>query len=244
MYTPGNRHARFRLLRVIGIGLSVLALAGFAGVGGLAATAEASTAHSQYAPPPPPPPSLPGFTTVLSSKTIGPAGGTLGPATCDGATFTLPVPPGAFSTSVQITMFCGNLAVLAPAVFAGFTDEAALGVEVQLHGAAFPGAFLKPLTLTSTDAAYTAASVVGLWNGVSLTPYTDSTSAPGVITATFDTDPDFAFMSPTVTVPKKPVTVTPVTGKPVLGEGILAGILLVAGTGGLAASRRRRGVRA
>jgi hypothetical protein len=235
-----NRHARFLLLRVIGIGLSVFALAGFACVAGLAATAEASTAHSQYAPPPPPPVALPGFTTVLTSRSIGPAGGTIGPDTCDGASFVLTVPAGAFPTTVQITEFCGNLGVLAPAVFAGFTAEAALGVEVQLHGGVYPGTFLKPLTLTSSDAAYTAASVVGLWNGVSLTADPNVTSAPGVVSVSFDTDPDFAFMSPTTTVPKKPpVTVTPVTGKPVLGEGILAGILLVAGTGGLALSRRR-----
>lgn len=218
----------------------MLAAAGFASVGGLTATAEASTAHSQYAPPPPPPPSLPGFTTVLISRSIGPAGGTIGPASCDGASYVLTVPAGAFPSTVQITEFCGNLAVIAPAVFAGFTDESALGVEVQLHGAAYPGTFLKPLALTSDDTAYTAASVVGLWNGVSLTADSDETSAPGVVTVGFDTDPDFAFMSPTSVITKPvPKATAPVTGKPVVGEGILAGLLLVAGTGGLAISRRR-----
>jgi hypothetical protein len=219
----------------------VLALGGVTGIGALTTGAQASTGARQYAPPPPPPTSLPGFTTVLTSQTIGPAGGTIGPVSCDGATFVLTIPAGAFPTAVQITLTCGNLALLSPFEFTGFTLESALGVSVQEHGAAFPGTFLKPLTLTSDDAAYSAASVVGLWNGTSFTNDTSETSAPGVITVTFDTDPDFGFMSPTTT-PAKPVSkaTTPVTGKPIMGEGILSGILLVLGTGGLAVGRRRR----
>jgi hypothetical protein len=219
----------------------VLALGGVTGIGALTTAAQASTGVRQYAPPPPPPPSLPGFTTVLTSRTIGPAGGTIGPVSCDGATFVLTIPPGAFPTTVQITLTCGNLALLTPFEFTGFTLESALGVVIQLHGAVYPGAFLKPLTLTSDDGTYTAASVVGIWNGTSFTNDTSETSAPDVVTVGFDTDPDFGFMSPTTTV-TKPVSkaTTPVTGMPVVGEGILAGILLVLGTGGLAVGRRRR----
>lgn len=241
MYRPGNRRARYRLLRVVGIGLSVLVVAGAAGVGGFASTAEASTAVRGYAPPPPPPPSLPGFTSVITSVSIGPAGGTIGPVSCDGATFVLTVPPGAFPTTVQITLTCGDLAVLAPAAFTGFTLETALGVQVQLHGAAYPGTFLKPLTLTATDPALNASSVVGLWNGASFTLDTSATSSAGTVSVTFDSDPDFGFMSPTVT-PSAPVphVTTPVTGKPLMGEGILAGALLFAGVGGLGVARRRR----
>lgn len=241
MLMQGNRHARCRLLRVSGIGLSAFILAGAVGVGGLTTAAEASTgAVSQYGPPPPPPPSLPGFTNVITSVTIGPAGGVIGPVSCDGASFTLPVPAGAFPSPVQITLTCGNLAVLGPHAFTGFTLVAALGVTVQLNGALFPGTFLKPLTLTAMDPALNAASVVGLWNGSSFTADSATTSAPGVETVTFDSDPDFGFMSPTVTT-KKPVSgaTTPVTGKPLMGEGILAGLLLVLGVGGLGVSRRR-----
>ena len=242
MHTPGNRHARCRLLRVTGIGLSVLALAGAVGVGGLAATAQASTTVVRaYGPPPPPPPSLPGFTTVITSVTIGPAGGTIGPVASDGAEFTLTIPAGAFPEDVQITLLAGDLALLGPHAFTGFTLVTAIGIEVELNGAAFPGTFLMPLTLTATDPALNASSVVGIWNGTAFINDTNETSAPGVVTVSFDSDPDFGFMSPTTT-PKKPVhhATTPVTGKPLMGEAILAGALFALGIGGLGISRRSR----
>jgi hypothetical protein len=220
----------------------VVALAGAAGVGGLAATAEASTgAVSQYGPPPPPPPSLPGFTTVITSVTVWPAGRIIGPVTCDGGTFILGIPAGAFRTTAQITLTCGDLGVLAGGAFTGFALDTALGVLVTLHGAAYPGTFYKPLTLTADDAAFTPASVVGIWNGSSFLNDMDETSAPGVITASFYTNTDLGFMSP-ATTPKMPVpdSTTPVTGKPLAGEGILAGVLLALGAGGLGVTRRRR----
>ena len=143
--------------------------------------------------------SLPGFTTVLTSQTVGPAGGTIGPVSCDGGTHILTIPPGAFPTTVQITLFCGNLAQLSPFAFTGFTLESALGVTVTLHGAVYPGTFLRPLTLVVRQASLTAASVVGDWNGASFTLDTNSTAAPGVLTVSFDTDPDFGYMTPTST---------------------------------------------
>jgi hypothetical protein len=177
---------------------------------------------------------------VLTSVTVGPAGGTLPPVTSNGATFTLTVPPGAFPADVQITLTSGDLAAIGAAAASGFTVVATLGVQVQLDGAAYPGTFGKPLTITSHDSRYTASSVVAIWNGSSLTPYANATSAPGVVTISFDTDPAIAIESPEGeeegTVPK---ATPPTTGKPIVGEGILAGALLVAGAGGLAMRRRQ-----
>jgi hypothetical protein len=217
-------------------------LAGAAGIGGMITQAQAATgAVSQYGPPPPPPPSVPGYTTVLTSVTVGPAGATIGPVGCDGASFILAIPPGAFPTNVQITLTCGNLPFLRPFAFTGFTLDTALGVTVQLHGAIYPGTFLKPLMLTADDTLFTPASVVGIWNGTAFILDTNETSAPGVDIVSFDTDPAFGFFSPTTT-PKKPVhhATTPVTGKPLMGEGLFAGALLALGIGGLGVSRRRR----
>jgi hypothetical protein len=223
------------------MGLSVLALTGAAGIGGLVTAAEASTVTvGQYGPPPGTTPPPPGFSTVLTSVTVGPAGATIGPVSCEGATFVLTVPAGAFPTDVQITLTCGDLETLERAAFSGFTVIAALGVTVDLHGAKYPGTFLKPLTVTSHDPQYTAGSVVGIWNGTSLVPDANVTSAPGVVTVSFDSDPAFAFLSP-VSQAEQPVpkATSPVTGKPVVGEGILAGALLIFGVGGLTVRRRR-----
>jgi hypothetical protein len=227
---------------VINRRLSVVALVA-TGVLGLATAAGASIAAvGQYGPPPPAPgPALPGFSTVLLSETVGPAGATLPTVTADGATWTLVIPPGAFPADVQITLTAGDLATLGPAAFTGYTITAALGVQVQeMNGTPYPGTFLLPLTLTSHDPAYTAASVVGIWNGTSLTPYTNTTSAPGVVTISFDTDPDFAIMTPTGHAEHAvPAATKPVTGKPVMGAGILAAVLVAVGIGGLTVRRRR-----
>jgi hypothetical protein len=184
-------------------------MAGAASTGGLASTtaAQASTiAARQYGPPPPPPTSLPGFTTVVTSVTICPEGGIVGPAVVDGASVELIVPPGAFSTCVQITIFEGDLAVIKGAVFAGFTAITAIGVEATLNGAKITGTFAKPLTLIVGDSGITAASIATTWNGVSLLPYPDAIATAGQMQITFDTDPDFAVLTPATEEEPVPVT--------------------------------------
>ena len=211
---------------------------------GLATAARASIgAVGQYGRPPRAAPSLPGFSTVLTSVTVTPAGATIGPVNSDGAAFTLTVPPGAFPENVQITLTSGNLATLTPAALTGYAVIAALGVQVELNGAPYPGTFLMPLALTGSDSRFTAASLVGIWDGSSLVPFTNASSAAGVVTISFDSDPDFAVQSPTSQAQQQvPKATQPVTGKPVAGEGILAAVLLAIGLGGLTVRRRRRGL--
>jgi hypothetical protein len=185
----------------------VLALAGAAGIGGLATTAEASTAAAgQYGPPPPPPQSLPGFTTVVTSVTVCPDGAVIGPAPVDGASVQLVVPPGSFPTCLQITISAGDLAVIRGAVFAGFIANVAIGVEVTLNGAEVTGTFRKPLTLIVRSPALTPSTIAATWNGASLLPYPDATATTGEIQITFDTDPDFAVLTPTSKEQSVPVT--------------------------------------
>jgi hypothetical protein len=209
MHKAGHQHARYRLLRVTGIGLSVLILVGAASIGGLttAAPADASPAAAgQYGPPPPPPPSQPGFTTVVTSVTVCPDGGVVGPAVVDGASVEVDVPPGTFSTCVQITIFEGDLAVIRGAVFTGFTAVTAIGVEATRNGADISGTFAHPLTLIVDDSGITAASIATTWNGVSLLPYPDATATAGEMQIVFDTDPDFAVLTPASEEEPVPVT--------------------------------------
>jgi hypothetical protein len=209
MHKAGHSHARCRLHRVINIGLSVLTVAGAAGTGGLATATVAQAGTSairQYGPPPPPPTSLPGFTTVVTSVTICPEGGIVGPATVDGASAELIVPPGAFSTCVQVTIFEGDLATIKGAVFSGFAAITAIGVQVTLNGTKVAGTFAKPLTLIVDDLDITAASIATTWNGVSLLPYPDATATAGEMQITFDTDPDFAVLTPASEEEPVPVT--------------------------------------
>jgi hypothetical protein len=180
-----------------------------------------------------------GFTAVVTTVAIGPAGGTIGPVSVDGADLIVNVPAGTFPVGVTITVTAPDLtAITRPA---GFIVVAGAGIEVNLDGSPYPGTFLNPINAIFQSPAIRVPGDVEVWNGTSFVTDPDSTTAPGVASVNFDTDPDFAVESP-VSAKATPVpgATIPVTGKPLLGEGILAGALVLAGAGGVATSRRRR----
>jgi hypothetical protein len=220
----------------------IMGVAAACATGGAALAATAS--ETGYGPPPVSTPLPPGgFSTVITSVTISPAGGTVGPFTVDGCTVTTTVPAGAFAMSVQITLTAPDLAAIPPqhhrVVVCGE------GITVSVNGVKFAGTFLKPITTTFGSPNITAASDVTIWNGTSFVTDPNSTDTAGGASVSFDSDPAFAVETPISTPPAPvPGATVPVTGKPVLGEGILAGALILGGAGGIAASRRRRRVRA
>jgi len=72
---------------------------------GSAGVALASTSARQSVPPPITTPAPPGgFSAVVTTQTITPAGGTVGPLLVAGAEVTIHVPPGAFPADVQLTV--------------------------------------------------------------------------------------------------------------------------------------------
>jgi hypothetical protein len=209
----------------------------------VAGSVRAAGAASTYGPAPAPVGAAPpgSYSDVITSQTITPAGGTIGPVTADGATVTLVIPAGAFPVSVQITITEADLFAVGSAGTAGYKAVAGVGVQVQENGSPYPGTFLKPLTVTIHSSSITSSSVVMVWNGTAFVAESDSTVTSGVAVVSFDTDPDFAVLAPTgTTATTIPGATTPVTGKPFLGEGILAVVLVVLGLGGLAVGYRRR----
>ncbi len=223
----------------LGRRLAIVMLAGAAilvttGAGG-------APAAGGYGPPPPVTPTVPGgYSVVVTSQTITPAGGTIGPVTIDGASVTLIIPAGAFPVPVQITLTAPNLETISTAGFRGFKVVAGEGIQVQENGSTYPGLFLKPLTLDTSSSAITASSVVAVWNGTAFVTDPDMTALSGELKAGFDTNSDFADLTPA----SGPTTAIPgatsaVTGKPMLGEGILAAVLLLLGASGLEFARRR-----
>jgi hypothetical protein len=203
-------------------------------------TAGAAAAATGYGPLPPPAPAPPGgFTAVVTTVTIGPAGGTIGPVPVDGTALTVTVAPGTFPAAVQITVTAPDLALITPT--AGSAVVAGAGIAVTLGGVPYPGTFLKAVNASFGSPKITPLSAVLVWNGTSFVTDPASASAAGTAAVSFDTDPDFAVESPLSTpVTKVPGATVPVTGKPFLGEGILAGGLVLAGAGGVVLSRRRR----
>ena len=75
-----------------------------------------------------------------------------------------------------------------------------------VNGAKITGTFAKPLTLIVGDLDITAASIATTWNGVSLLPYPDATATAGEMQIIFDTDPDFAVLTPASEEEPVPVT--------------------------------------
>ena len=224
----------------LGQRLAIVTLAGAAmlvttGAGG-------ALAAGGYGPPAPVPPTVPGsHCVVVTSQTVTPAGGTIGPVTIDGASVTLIVPAGAFPVPVQITLTALNLCAIRIAGFRCFKVVAGVGIQVQENGSAYPGPFLKPLTLDTSSSSITASSILAVWNGTAFVTDPDITALSGELKAGFDTDPDFAVLTPasgaTTAIPG---ATRAVTGKPLLGEGILAAVLLLLGASGLEFARRRR----
>ena len=209
----------------------------------VAGSVRAASAASNYGPPPPAAGLVPpgGYSGVITSQTITPAGGTIGRVTVDGATVSLVIPAGAFPVPVQITMTGPDLFAVGSAGTAGYKAVAGVGIQVQENGSTYPGTFLKPLSLTVRSSSITSSSVVMVWNGTAFVTEPDSTFTPGTAVIGFDTDPDFAVMSPLATTATTiPGATSSVTGKPFLGEGILAGLLVALGVTGLAIARRRR----
>ena len=242
--TSAQRYGWFTYARkciVYARGLAVIAVITAAC---LAGSVRAAMAASTYGPPRPvtgvAPPG--GYSNVITSQTITPAGGTIGPLMVDGAIVTLVIPPGAFPVSVQITITAPDLNAIGNAGLDDYKAVAGVGIEIQVNGQHYPGKFLKPLILTIRTSSITASSVVVVWNGTAFVTETDTTIMSGVAVVRFDTDSDFAVLSPTKTTPRTPIpgATRPVTGKPFLGEGILAGALLMLGAGGIVVGCRRR----
>ena len=237
---PANRtrYAHLRLHRVVVRRLSVIALIGAASICGTAGiAAAAATAYG----PPPPATSVPpgGFTAVITTVSVGPAGGTIGPVSVNGVDLTITVPRGAFPMVVQITVTAPDLSLITPP--AGIIVVAGAGIQVSLNGAPYPGTFLNAVTATFRSSKIMPSSDVVVWNGTSFVIDPASTTTAGRATVSFDSDPDFAVESPASTaVTTVPGATSPVTGEPFLGEGILAGGLVLAGAGGIFLSRRRR----
>jgi len=242
-FTSARRHELLTSARRFITYAAGLAVIWVITVGCLAGPVRAAMAASTYGPVPPAGVAPPGgYSNVITSQTITPAGGTIGPLIVDGAVVTLVIPPGAFPVSVQITITAPDLSAVGDAGLHGYEAVAGVGIQVQVNGQRYPGTFLKPLILTIRKSSITASSVVVVWNGTAFVTETDATVMSGVAVVRFDTDPDFAVLSPQKATPGTPIpgATRSATGKPFLGEGILAGALLTFGASGIVVGRRRR----
>jgi hypothetical protein len=139
---------------------------------------------------------------------------------------------------VEIVITAPDLAAVPPTT--GFVVVAGVGVGVSVNGTKYAGTFLKPITIDVASSRITASSEVGTWNGSAFVTDANSTVTAGMASISMDSDAAFIVQAPTAKAAPVPGATSPVTGEPFLGEGILAGLLVLGGTGVLFTSRRRR----
>src|ERR1039458_6738353 len=114
------------------------------GAATLAIAAGQLPAQAAYGPPPPPPNAPGGYRAVVTSKTIGSVGGVVGPVRIDGFEVTLTIPPGTFSTPVQITLTAPNQPGIGNGGHLGYRSIGGVGVLIQVNGKAYTGNFAHP----------------------------------------------------------------------------------------------------
>lgn len=118
-----------------------------------------------YGGPPPPPPVPGGYFRVVTSVTIGPSGGIIGPVMVDGVLVTLRVPRRAFPMPVQITLTAPDVGEIGDAGFRHERAFSGVGVIVQVDGQTYSGQFLRPLHLTLESRKINASDLFVVWNG-------------------------------------------------------------------------------
>ena len=143
-----------------------LALLG-AGAMLLAGSGAAGATEALYGPPPPPVPVPGGYLTVVTSQTIGPGGGTIGPVSGGNLQATLVVPAGAFLTPLQVTITEPDIAGIGNAGFCGYQAVAGIGVVIQnpTSGAVDYSFLTHPLVLTISSPNIKAGDIIVGWNG-------------------------------------------------------------------------------
>jgi hypothetical protein len=186
-----------------------------------------------------------GYSTMLATKSVDSAGGTL-PVAVPGGSATITAPAGAFASPVQIEATKPDLTAvsngLSGAGFSGHKAVAGIGVKV-LDGSGTPitGKFAKPITITITGTGLGKAGEKAImFNGAAAASVLPTTLGTNSITITIDQDPNIAVIDSTsAAAPAVAGATSTHTGIPVAGEYALAGLVALGGLGFLTVARRR-----
>jgi hypothetical protein len=148
-----------------------------------------------YGPPPPPPVAPGGYQAVVTSTTVGPAGASIA-INIGACRATLTVPPGTFSTQVQLTITAPNVREIGNAGHPGYRAICGIGIGITVNGTIYTGTFGHQLTVTITGFAIKHGDRVVLWNGTSFGFVPATVDGTGVQFSFTGSGEDFAVLAP------------------------------------------------
>ena len=148
-----------------------------------------------YGPPPPPPVAPGGFQAVVTSTTVGPAGATIA-INIGACRASLTVPPGTFSTPVQLTITAPAVREIGNAGHPGYRATCGIGIGITVGGTIYTGAFGHQLTLNITGFAIKDSDRVVVWDGTGFVFVPATVSASGVQFSFTGSGEDFAVIAP------------------------------------------------
>jgi hypothetical protein len=114
--------------------------------------------------PPPPPPAPGGYTAVVTSVTVGPAGRQIS-VRVGVCLATLTIPPGTFKTPVQVTITAPTVQDIGDGGHPGFRAVCGVGILIQVNGKPYTGTFGHSLTLDISGVVIKPGARVAVWNG-------------------------------------------------------------------------------
>jgi hypothetical protein len=226
-------------------------LAGFAflALGGLLVAAPAAfAAGGGYGPTTPGQGGSGSFGSVVGSKVICAAGGTLTGAV-DGVDVVVTVPSGSFTACDQVEIAPSALtsggmnAALKAMGFANFTAVTGVGIDVVNPNGSAAGAFQTPISVAFSGSALGVSGEEVLeMTGSTSARVLPSTLASGSISASLSSDPDLMVINPlgASTPSVVPGATIQATGLPFRGEEMVAVALALFGIALLSAVALRR----
>jgi hypothetical protein len=175
-----------------------------AAIGGAAlVAANAGVALADYGPPPPPGTVPGGFSCVVTSVTVGPAGRLIGPIRLAGVEATIDIRPNTFPIPVQITITepdgagggCQSGPGIGDGGVRGFTAVGGVGILIQQNGSPYTATLEAPISVRLGSSQIGPSSRIVVWAGSKFV-LAPGDLGPGSATIRVFGSGDYAVLSP------------------------------------------------
>src|ERR1039457_1388824 len=152
-------------------------------------------AQAAYVPPPTTKPAPGGYKAVVTSRTVT-SKGTVIIARVDGLEVSLLIPPGTFTTPVQVILTAPDTLGVG-GTDRGYRAIGGDGVLIEVNGKPYTGTFAHSLTLTISGAGITSRDRLAAWNGKTF-EFVGSSGAGDALQVSFKASAaDFIVLAPT-----------------------------------------------